>query len=443
MKSSFNIVRRCIALLLVLVIGISVVACGSDNTDDKNSNNLGLETEKEVTIWYTDSKYMDYIKVVADGLHASNEKLTVNIQYIEDKDYLTKIYNDSIREGNGPDVFIAESSELEKMCSMGIVAENNVYASNYTSSNYCESAIKAATYNDKLYGYPIDFNVAFMAYNTTHAYYISTFAQLDEYIAHFDSTEDNEAIKQIVSWDVSDMFLNFGFSSGSVEIGGPTGDDSTAVSVNDAQLVKVMKEFLRFRDGYGITKSAAAKIENNELFKNGNMSYTIMDMQYFKSLIDSQVAFDVCEIPALSDELKPTTLSETTLALVSPYADDLEIAKAVANALSFDYASKLTETTGGISARKMAYEGDYAKEYEKIYEIYSNSVIKAQFRGAASMYAYYEIMINQVYGNNDAGVDVEADTEADADTIVNNAVAEFAGKLKPREVQTESQSQNQ
>ncbi len=414
--------HRWLALILTIVMMLGVTACGSEDNDD--SKDMGLETEKAVTIWYTDSKYMDYLKVVAEQLQKANNKLTINIEYIEDSNYLTKIYDSSMREDAGPDIFIAPASELEKMCSMGIVAENNVYASNYTTDNYCDNAIKAATFNNKLYGYPIDFNVAFMAYHSTYAYYISSFKQLDEYIAHFESTEDNEAIQQIVSWDVSDMFLNYAFAAESISIGGDNGDDSTAVDVNDANLVKVMNEFIKFRDDYGIVKSQASKLECNKMFCNGNMSYTIMDMQYFNNVVESSIPFDICEIPALSDELKTKSLSETTLALVSPYAKDLEVAKTVANALSFEYASRFNENAGGISARKLTYEGERAQQYQKIYDIYTNSVIRAQFRGAATMYAHYEILVNEVYDGEDIVM----------------SVADFAAYIKPREVQTQEQS---
>ncbi len=413
-------------MILVVTMLFGIVAC-SQEEKNKTSGDLGLETAKEITIWYNNSKYMDYLKYVAEELHNTNEKLTVNIQYIEDKDYFTKIYDASMREGTGPDIFIADSSELEKICTMGLAAQNNVYADNYTAQTYCSNAIEAATYNNKLYGYPLDFNVAFMAYNSVHAYYISTFKQLDEYIAHFESTEDNEAIKQLVNWDVSDMFLNYAFASGCVEIGGANGDDSTLVKVNDATLVQVLEEYLRFRDEYGIVTSEAGKLECSESFNSGNVSYTIMDMQYFRKLIDSDVKFHVSEIPALTDELKTNTLSETALALVSPYASDVQVAKAVANALSYEYAGKFYEKTGWLSSRNMSYEGELAEDYKKIYDIYTNSVIKAQFRGAASMYAYYEILLNQVYQGED----------------IVTSVASFANKLKPREVQKETQASTQ
>lgn len=416
MNRSINMVRRCVAMILIVVIAFSLVACGADEDTKENVQDLGLETEQVVTIWYTNSKYMDYLHTVAEELHASNDKLTVKIEFIEDDNYITKIYDSSMKEDNGPDLFIADASELDRLCSMGLVAENNVYNSNYTADNYCDNAIRAATLNDKLYGYPIDFNVAFMAYNTAYAYSIETFKQLGIYIAYFDSNEYNESVQQIVAWDVADMFMNFAFSSDSIKIGGESGDDSTQVEVDEAKLIKAMNEFIKFRDEYGIFTTQSTKLDYKEMFENGNMSYTIMDMQYFSSLVESNVPFNVCEIPTLTSDLKPNSLSETTLALVSPYAKNSELAKLVANALSYEYAHKFTETTGGVSAKKMTYEGEYAEDYQKIYDIYDNSTIKAQFRGSTSMYTYYEILINQIYEGKD----------------ITTAVNDFAKELKPR-----------
>ncbi|MBQ4282746.1 MAG: extracellular solute-binding protein [Lachnospira sp.] len=426
MSRYFRIMQKCLALVLVFVIGISAVACSSKSEKENVPDDMVLETSEEVTIWYSNVIYKDYLAAVSEALHAANSKLTVNVVFISKDDYLTKIYDASMREEKGPDVYIADSSELEKIWSMGLVAENNSYSSNYTADNYCDNAIQAATFNGKLYGYPLCYNVAFMAYNPSYAYEISTFTQLKEYISKFESSEDNADIKQIVAWDVTDMFLNFPFSAGSVQIGGVTGDDSTIAETDEVKLAAAMKEFLTFRDEYGIVSEMSTRAFCNELFRNGSMSYTIMDMRDLKSVVDSGVSFNVQSIPAMTDSLKANTntLSETTLALVSPYAKNVELAKNVANALSFEYAPQLFEKTGYLSAKNVAFEGDYADEYKKLHEIYANSNIKAQFRGASSMYAYYEILINQVWSGED----------------ISESVSKFASQLKPREIQTESQS---
>ena len=45
------------------------------------------------------------------------------------------------------------------------------------------------------------------------------------------------------------------------------------------------------------------------------------------------------------------SLSDTTLAMVNPYSENTDTAKAVAQAISYDYADLLEKDTGYISAR--------------------------------------------------------------------------------------------
>lgn len=414
-----RLLKKCAAVAMALVMCINFTACGKSDDLDKTAKGLKLEQEITVDVWYCDENYRPYLEMAAERFHKANSLVTINPVLVSAEDYLTNIYDESIRNNGGPDVFIMSADELERVQLMGLAAENNTYSKYYTSDNYCDAAIKSARYKDKLYGYPLCFNVAYMVYNSKHVEAVNTFTELTEYNNNFQVTDENQEIKEIVSWDVSDMFLNFGFSAGSINIGGENGDDSSSIQVNAEALKSAMQEYSNLKDTYGIDKSTATKNSCVSSFTDGSLAYTILDMNSFKDINESEVEFHITKVPDYNSSTAINTLGDTNIAVVNQYSDGLEAAKAVANALSYDYASLMVESTGRLSARNIEYTGDKAEEYKTLYDIYKNSTMKAKFIGSTTIYTRYEIMISQIW----KGGDIDA------------TVNEFVDELTPKEQQ--------
>ena len=82
------------------------------------------------------------------------------------------------------------------------------------------------------------------------------------------------------------------------------------------------------------------------------------------------------------------------MAVVNPYSDDYDCARAVAKAISYDYASNITLLTSLACAR-----GDVSKEaaIKNLHEIYSESITKPKYAGIDELYAQYEIMIHKIW----------------------------------------------
>lgn len=410
------ILKRAAALLLVFCMVFPLVACSGSETD-KTARDLKLEEQRTVRVWYCDERYTDYINFVAERFHAANELVEIEPVLVSSENYLEYIYDESIRKNNAADVYLMLSDDLEKACMMGLTVENSTYSSYYTQKNYSSAALEAAKYNGKLYGYPISFNVPFMVYNKNAAYAVDTFSQLVDYCSSYQVTQENENIVQLVSWDVSDMLVNFGFSCGSVVIGGDSGDDSSEVSADREKLTSSMAEFVKFRDEFGIVRSEATLDTCAQMFADGRLAYTITDVEHLRTIDESGISYGVCEIPKMTDDLEISCISENMCAFVNPYSSSIESAKAVANAMSYDYASAVNSTVGLMSSRTIQIENnEYKESHGRVYEIYSGSKPKAQFMGASYYYTRFEIMLHQIW-----------DGQA-ADTAINT----FISELKPQ-----------
>lgn len=402
--------KKLTAVCLTVFMALGCSACGEQ--PDQTAKSLYIEQESTVYVWYDDARYTDYLNEVAKRFHEANEMVTIQPVLTGTDNYLENIYEQSLRSGNAADVYLMHSDDLEKACMMGLAVENSTYAGYYTQKKYGSAAIEAASYKGKLYGYPLSFNTAFMVYNKKVVSEVEQFSQLTDFCNHYTVTEENQNIQQIVTWDVSDMMLNFGFSSGSLQIGGSSGEDSAAIQISREQLKNAMNEFVKLKEDYGITRSEVTKESCEQRFAEGTLAYTITDLSGLKKIDDSGVDYGICRIPDLNEHFKTQSVSETTLAMVNPYSSNPELAKAVAHSLSYDYAGSLNAYSGLLSAKSVSYDKQHRENYKKLYQLYQNSSVKAQFIGADDFYARYEIMIHQIWDGTD--VDTAVDTFVNA-----------------------------
>ena len=398
-----RLINKIIAVFLTVCMVTGLSACKKDTARE-----LDIEEPVVITIWYQDEKYTDYIDYAAKTFSASNELVTIDYQLINDDNYVEYIYDESVHKNNAPDIFLMNTDSLEKASLMGLVSENSTYSSFYNEKNYGKAALKAATYKDKLYGYPISFNVAFTLFNADVASPVNNFNDLLDYCNNYQVNDINQNITQLVLWDPSDMFTNYGFSSGSLNIGSDSKDDSSQISVDKDKLSRSMESFLSLKDGFGISRNEYTLDQIAESFAQGKVAYTITDVSHLKTVVDSSINYAVCEIPDFGNGLESVSTSENVCAFVNPYARQLQVAKAVAHALSYDYAASLFELSGLLSSRVITTKDEaYNQRIGKIYEIYSNSDVMAKFMGGAYYYTKYEILIHQIWDGEDFNTTID------------------------------------
>ena len=398
-----RLIKKIIAVFLTVCMVTGLSACKKDTARE-----LDIEEPVVITIWYQDEKYTDYIDYAAKTFSASNELVTIDYQLINDDNYVEYIYDESVHKNNAPDIFLMNTDSLEKASLMGLVSENSTYSSFYNEKNYGKAALKAATYKDKLYGYPISFNVAFTLFNADVASPVNNFNDLLDYCNNYQVNDVNQNITQLVLWDPSDMFTNYGFSSGSLNIGSDSKDDSSQISVDKDKLSRSMESFLSLKDGFGISRNEYTLDQIAESFAQGKVAYTITDVSHLKTVVDSSINYAVCEIPDFGNGLESVSTSENVCAFVNPYARQLQVAKAVAHALSYDYAASLFELSGLLSSRVITTKDEaYNQRIGKIYEIYSNSDVMAKFMGGAYYYTKYEILIHQIWDGEDINTTID------------------------------------
>lgn len=146
--------------LTALCLG-ALAACGSSN----KKNNTDAEHVK-INIWAT-AKEEAVIKTVVDKYNAANpnNKFTYKFSAVAEGDCGTTLSKDPTVEG-APALFLVADDHIPSLVSKDIVSEIKGSRKDKVVNNTLSPAVAGATYNDKLWGYPVtNDNGYFLWYN--------------------------------------------------------------------------------------------------------------------------------------------------------------------------------------------------------------------------------------------------------------------------------------
>lgn len=381
-----KILKKIMAVLLAAVVAVSSSACGGRNSRAKN---LNIDTAVSINIWYQEDEYTSYLEYIAKQFHKANEFVTVNPVKVDEKNLLKAVYEGSVEQNNVADVYLMEASDMERAYLMGLTAENDTYTEYYSQKHFSAAAISEACYGEKLYGYPVTFHTAVMVYNKK---YVS-------------EPENFEQIQNSVGWAHQDLWTNYAFGGSYVDNGGVQGEEKSSV-IQAEPLKAAMIQYALLKNTYNIEDKSQQ--EYIEMFTNSELFYTILDSKELAVLNKSGVDYGICAVPGAKTGFGTQSLSDTTLAIVNPYSVHSDTAKAVAQAISYDYADLLEKYTGFISARTDVSDKERKKLYQPLYDVYTQSDIYAKYIGADEFYLRYSILLNTVWKGEDIDEALEA-----------------------------------
>ena len=386
-----KILKRFAALALSVVTIFQATACANPQTK-LAAESLNLEKEVTVKVWYNNDAYTKYLDYVAKQFNLANELVTIEPELIEESNYIQYIYDQSIRSDDTCDVYLCSSDSVEEAYLLGLMQENNEYDKIYTEDIYGKAGLESSSYNNVLYGYPVTFETSALVYNKKYANEVSFFSEIPA--SDLSSLKTSEDLAMTFAYDASRLLTNYPYVSKYISFEGDSMDTAN-VYINDEEAIKkALTAYQGLKEEYGLETSNDKLTEYQNLFTEGKLAYSIMTASQIVTLDSKSVDYGVCAIPSLEDGLSSQALSTTTMAVVNPYSDDYDCARAVAKAISYDYASNITLLTSLACAR-----GDVSKEaaIKNLHEIYSESITKPKYAGIDELYAQYEIMIHKIW----------------------------------------------
>ena len=266
-----NMSKRIVSVVLCSVLVIALFFAGFlRNADTAGNSLLSMDS---VTIWYTDEGMADYMNAMAVAFH---EEYGVRVlpQLHSGMDYLEAVYDASVKEENGPDLYVISNEALEKAYLSGLATEIADESGIINKEHFSDGALNAVTYQGKKIGYPYYFETSVLLYNKT---YIKEMAKnqlllegseepkndedaskaedadenakevseeqmnervaelipqtFDELLTFADNYDAPQAVESVFKWDVKDIFYNYFFVGNYMNVGGSCGDKSEEVDI--------------------------------------------------------------------------------------------------------------------------------------------------------------------------------------------------------------------
>ena len=424
--------RKIPALLLAILMTFTLFsACGnsapaaSDSATPEASSAVSESATPEATpeptpeaskepvslkMWESDGPEKTFMEEAAKEYSALNPNVTITYEPVAHTDAAQKLTLDG-PAGVGADVFAAPHDKLGEMVSQGLILE----ASNpdEIKANFVEPAVKAVTYDGKVYGYPTGIETYALFYNKA---LVSTPPQTWDEVINFAKTFNNpKEGKYALSWEVGNAYFSYIFlSSFGADLFGPDGTDKAQHMVNSEQAIKGMTYFQGLRKQ--ILDVAQADLTGdfmNAGFQDGKIAMVITGPWAISGYKEAKVDFGVVTLPKFPGmENPPASFSGIRGLYVSAFSKNPEVAQNFAEfCITKQMLEKRYATTNQIPPRK-----DITISDEQNAGILAQAAFAKPMPSIPAMGQYWPAM-GSAYSNIWNGADVKTELDAAAAAI--------------------------
>lgn len=371
--------RFIIEAVCLLLITFFIVIVAMDNKSLKKDETAEDSGNKVFDLWYSYTGYETYLKEAAKRYEAKTG-VKVRLTYMTTLDYLDKIHELSSK-GEGPDLFLMSEESLQNAILLGIV-DQNFDDKLLSISNYGEKALDSITYADKKYGYPLGFETSVMVTNMDYTNKVpNSFDEIKNYADSFNNQQEDEETKEeessvdyskvtdIFKHDVNKILLNYGFLGAYMNVGGPYGDNSEVIDVNNSKAIAAGEYYYSIAEYFYTELSEISYDDIMNDFFDGKIVYTLATTDVIQRIAQSDMNVKLSVFPKLSDTLNSKQASVTDIIMVNPYADMKDEANEFAKLLSYDMAEEMYDICGIISTRNIEYENENLNIFYDAYEM--------------------------------------------------------------------------
>lgn len=453
-----NFWKKIISVVLCSSLVVGALVTAFTHTEDEDNTFVGSDS---VVIWYADENMSDYISAMAVAFHEEYD-IRVIPQLHSGLDYLESIYEESVREEKGPDVYIISNEALEKAYLAGLASEISDPESIVNEEHFSDASLNAVTYHDKKVGYPYYFETSVLLYNKT---YIEEMAKsqltveateepenaeeaeaaeaaqtedsesqdsisqeaidtrvaeliprtFDELLTFADSYDAPAAVEAVFKWDVEDIFYNYFFIGNYMNVGGPCGDNSDEVDIYNLDAIKAMQIYQDLNQFFSFEAEDVAYASVIQEFMEGKLVFTTATSDIMRTLQaaaeEGTFTFDygIAGIPDLNEELQTRNLSVTNTIVVNGFSDKQEDANKFASFLAGEASASLYEKTGKIPAN--AENACKDSKTTVFFQEYKDSVPVPKMMVTSNLWVQLEVTFAKVWNGSEVSKSLQSLSE--------------------------------
>lgn len=452
-----------IAIAAALTFGI---AKSGRQMTEKQDNTVFTGGKETLYLWYTDEALTSYLSSAAVTYNETHDVRIVPVLE-SGLEYLEKI-NQASLETNAPDLYILSHDSLEKAYLAGLASEVKPSEEGFMENAYIETGLQAATYKDKILGYPFYFETSALLYNKT---YLEDMAkklleeegnqaaaeaaeQIDakvqeilpatiEDIKNFaDEYDAPEQVEGVFKWDVTDIFYNYFFVGNAINMGGEAGWDTTQIDIYNLDAIKNLRVYQELNQFFSIDTSKSSYDAILDEFMAGKMVFTIATTDAVYKLENAKseglFAYDygITLTPDIDEEIKSRSLSMTNCVVVNGYSENKKAANDFASFLTTQYNDSLYARSDKVSAAKeVSYEYEALNEFASEYE---ESVSMPKMVETSNFWVQLEVAFSQIWNGADANEKLKGLSEQIMSQVTGETYGEeYLEEPKEQEEETE------
>lgn len=162
--------KRLMAILLIAQAAAGIFAIGKsgmpvkEKEQSEDSSLFSNHNKDSIYLWYTDDALTTYLSSAAVAYNETHDARIVPVLE-SGLDYVETINRNSV-ESNVPDLYVISNDALEKAYLAGLAVP--VEPTVNMEETFIGKGLAAATYKDKLLGYPFYFETSSLLYNKTY-----------------------------------------------------------------------------------------------------------------------------------------------------------------------------------------------------------------------------------------------------------------------------------
>ncbi len=425
------------ALAVVTASVCLFCACGSERqAPEATQEPMPTEQPKETLyFWYSDESIADYINSAAMTFSEKND-VRVIAKQVADGEYLEAVHAATMQGEQAPDAYIISNDSLEKAYLSGLAAQINDSEKIMNDAVFPKTALDAVTYKNKQVAYPLFFETSALLYNETYLqdwalqqakkeaesvgieYDDATLAArcdeimasilpstMDELLNVANNFEPPETVEAIFKWDVSDIFYNYYIVGNYMIVGGDTGDDETAVNIDNPEAIACLEVYKALNQFFYIESDSVTYESVLQDFLEGKLVFTIATTDAVatieKAREDGSFGYDygIALMPHPGAQLKGRSLSVTNTIAINGYSQKQELANQFAAFLADGYIEELYFRSGKVAANKKANADNGALQIFK--EEYATSISLPKMMVTGNYWMQLEVLFSKVWNGGD------------------------------------------
>lgn len=266
--------KRLMAILLIALAAAGIFAIGKsgmpvkEKEQQEEASLFDGNNKDSIYLWYTDDALTTYLSSAAVAYNETHDARIVPVLE-SGLDYVETINRNSI-ESNMPDLYVISNDALEKAYLAGLAVP--VEPTVNMEETFIGKGLAAATYKDKLLGYPFYFETSSLLYNKTYLrdLAVAQLTQEQEEAAAQEAQENADS----GSGDAAQSSSDTG-SADAAQSSSDTGSSDTATDSSDSQTTEADEEESPFTE-----EQIEAKIQEY-------LPKTIEDIQTFGDMYDA------------------------------------------------------------------------------------------------------------------------------------------------------------